>query len=104
VEQRTNSRAAPTPRRTTQARAAQPDSCRASTSRDPMPPTDPLEILTADEVAALLHLDRKTVYAAAARGEIPHRRLGRRLVFERGAIVEWLRQPRVTSTAKEKWR
>jgi excisionase family DNA binding protein len=69
-----------------------------------MPTIIPLDILTADEVAALLHLDRKTVYAAAARGEIPHRRIGRRLVFERGAIVEWLRQPRESSTTKEKLR
>jgi excisionase family DNA binding protein len=51
-----------------------------------------IEVLTADEVAALLRVNRKTIYEAAQRGEIPHRRLGRRLVFERGAVLAWLRQ------------
>ncbi len=51
-----------------------------------------IEVLTADEVAALLRVNRKTIYEAAQRGDIPHRRLGRRLVFERGAVLAWLRQ------------
>lgn len=54
--------------------------------------TEPIEILTADEIARLLRVDRKTVYEAAQRGELPHRRLGRRLLFERGAVLRWLRQ------------
>ena len=49
-------------------------------------------IMTADEVAELLGVNRKTIYEAAARGEIPHRRLGRRLIFERGCMLSWLRQ------------
>ena len=56
-------------------------------------PDDPtIEILTADRLAALLGVNRKTIYDAVARGEIPHRRLGRRLIFERGAVLRWLRQ------------
>lgn len=51
-----------------------------------------IEVLTADEVAAMLRVNRKTIYEAAQRGDIPHRRLGRRLVFERGAVLAWLRQ------------
>ena len=51
-----------------------------------------IEVLTADEVADLLRVNRKTIYEAAQRGEIPHRKLGRRLVFERGAVLAWLRQ------------
>ena len=47
-------------------------------------------VMTADEVAELLRVDRKTVYAAAGRGEIPCRRIGRRLLFSRTAIVAWL--------------
>lgn len=46
--------------------------------------------LTADEVAALLGVDRQTVYDYAGRGEIPHRRLGRRILFGRQAILAWL--------------
>jgi excisionase family DNA binding protein len=48
------------------------------------------EVLTADEVAAWLRVDRKTVYDAAGRGKIPHRRLGKRLLFSRAALVDWL--------------
>lgn len=47
-------------------------------------------VLTASDVARLLGVDRKTVYDAAGRGEIPHRRLGKRLLFLRSAIVAWL--------------
>ena len=59
-------------------------------------PSEPIEILTADEIAKLLRVDRKTVYEAVQRGELPHRRLGRRLLFERGAVLGWLRQADVT--------
>jgi len=59
-------------------------------------PSEPIEILTADEIAKMLRVDRKTVYEAAQRGELPHRRLGRRLLFERGAVLGWLRQADVT--------
>jgi excisionase family DNA binding protein len=48
------------------------------------------EVLTADEVAELLRVDRKTVYDYAGRGTIPHRRLGKRLLFSRSAIMTWL--------------
>ena len=61
-------------------------------------PDDQVEILTADEVAEFLGLNRKTVYDAARRGQIPHRRVGRRLLFERGSIVDWLRNTGVTLT------
>lgn len=49
-----------------------------------------IDVLSADEVAALLNVDRKTIYGAADRNAIPHRRLGRRLLFERGAVLRWL--------------
>jgi excisionase family DNA binding protein len=52
-----------------------------------------VEVLTADQVAQLLGVNRKTIYEAAQRNEIPHRRLGRRLIFERGSVVDWLRSP-----------
>jgi excisionase family DNA binding protein len=53
---------------------------------------DDIQTYSVDELAELLGVNRKTIYEAAARGEIPHRRLGRRLIFERGAILSWLRQ------------
>lgn len=58
----------------------------------PVPPGEPVVILTVVEVAELLGVDRKTIYTAAHLGRIPHRRLGRRLIFERAAVLAWLRQ------------
>lgn len=52
-----------------------------------------LESLTfsANEVAGLLGVNRKSVYEAAARGEIPGAiRLGRRLLFARARVLAWL--------------
>jgi excisionase family DNA binding protein len=48
------------------------------------------DVLTADEVAALLRVDRKTVYDASGRGDIPCRRIGKRILFSREAIMLWL--------------
>ena len=48
------------------------------------------DVLEAEEVAAMLGLGRNQVYEAAARGEIPARRIGRRWIFSRRAILEWL--------------
>ena len=48
------------------------------------------EIMTADEVAAFLRVDRKSVYAAAQRNGIPHRRMGKRILFSRAALTLWL--------------
>ncbi len=48
------------------------------------------DIISATEVGKLLGLGRNSVYDAAGRGEIPHRRVGRRLIFSRAAILSWL--------------
>lgn len=48
------------------------------------------EVLSAEQVAEILRVDIKTVYEYATRGEIPHRRLGRRFLFSRTAIFSWL--------------
>jgi excisionase family DNA binding protein len=53
-----------------------------------------IEILSADEVAAWLKVDRKSIYNACARGQIPHQRLGKRLLFNRAALVSWLHHAR----------
>lgn len=45
--------------------------------------------MSVEEVAAMLGVSTKTVYEAAGRGEIPHRRLGRRILFSRAAITKW---------------
>jgi excisionase family DNA binding protein len=59
-----------------------------TTEDSPLPP-----ILTVDEVAELLRLDRKSIYAAIRRGEIPGvRRIGRTVRLHRATVLEWLAQ------------
>jgi excisionase family DNA binding protein len=58
-------------------------------------PRDPVgltraDVMTAGEVAELLHLPVSTVYYLARRGEIPARRLGRTWRFLRPRIEEML--------------
>ena len=53
-------------------------------------------VMTAAEVAAALGLEVKTVRAAAGRGEIPCRRIGRRMIFPRCAIEAWLAETSAT--------
>lgn len=48
------------------------------------------DVLLAEEVAALLRVNRKTLYEAVARGEIPAMRIGRCLRFSRVALEEWM--------------
>jgi excisionase family DNA binding protein len=50
------------------------------------------QVLTATEAAMLLRLSRDSLYAAANRGDIPHRRVGRRMLFSRAALLEWLQR------------
>jgi excisionase family DNA binding protein len=56
----------------------------------PSPARLTCETMTADEVAAFLGVDRKTVYTAANQNQIPHRRLGKRILFSRAALALWL--------------
>lgn len=51
------------------------------------------EVLTADEVAKLLRVNRKTVYAAFRQGEIPGgRRVGGTIRFSRARVLQWLNE------------
>ena len=64
---------------------------RGGTLQPALPGLAPVgDIMTADEVAEFLRLDRKTVYDYAGRGEIPCQRLGKRILFSRAALVSWL--------------
>ena len=49
------------------------------------------EVLTVDEVAELLRVNRKTVYAAIQRREFPGaRRIGATIRVSRDAVLKWL--------------
>ena len=48
------------------------------------------DVMTVDEAALFLGVDRNTVYEYTTRGVIPHQRLGKRILLRRGALVAWL--------------
>ena len=67
-------------------------------SEEPSSPDLPA-ILTVDELAALLRVNRKTAYDAISQGRIPGaRRVGRAIRVSRDAVLKWLhaevREPR----------
>lgn len=70
-----------------------------STRRTWSRPVD--DVLTADDAAALLGVSRWTLYAAANRHEVPHRRLGRRMLFSRRALLIWLEGASLRGAGKE---
>ena len=65
---------------------------------------DVSEILSVSDVARLLGVDVKTVYDHASRGHIPHQRMGRRILFGRRAILDWLNKPANDERAQTKKR
>ena len=48
------------------------------------------QVITADEVAALLRMTPAWVYAETRRNRIPHMRLGRYFRYRRSAIEAWM--------------
>ena len=48
------------------------------------------DVLTVPEAAKLLRVGRNGLYEAIARGEVPHRRIGRKILLSQTAIVRWL--------------
>ncbi len=60
---------------------------------------DPLPfLLTADDLAVLLRTTRKGVYAMTERGQLPGViRIGRRVLFRRDELLNWLDQKRTPS-------
>jgi excisionase family DNA binding protein len=51
-------------------------------------------LMTLEECAALLHHHRKTVERWARSGKIPHYRIGLRVMFDRGDVLQWLAERR----------
>jgi excisionase family DNA binding protein len=48
------------------------------------------DVLNGLQAADFLGVDKGTLYLEAAKGNIPHRKLGRRYLFSRAALLEWL--------------
>jgi excisionase family DNA binding protein len=58
-------------------------------------------LLTADDVAGLLRISRDAVYAMVSRGQLPGVvKIGRRLRFDRDAVVDVLRRASSSSGAR----
>lgn len=68
------------------------DAASPAEEHDRLPPEPGARVvLTVDELAALLRCNRKTVYAAINRGEIPGvRRLGGAIRIHRDTVLTWL--------------
>jgi len=63
-------------------------------------PARPL-LLTVDEVASLLRTSIKAVYAMAERGQLAGvTRIGRRLLFRRDLLVDWVCQKSTSSQGR----
>jgi len=81
----------PTPRAVPRAPAAPDASADGETRHQELP-----QVLTADELAALLRVNRKTIYAGFRTGEIPGgRRIGGTIRFSRDAVLRWLAEGQV---------
>ena len=54
---------------------------------------EPVPLMTPDDVARVLRTSRAAVYKMQERGQLPGvRRVGRRLLFDRAALLDWMGQ------------
>lgn len=56
------------------------------------------ELLTVEEVAEYLRIDRSTLYRLLHRGEIPCLRVGSNYRVARGTLAQWLKEQEVRPT------
>jgi len=69
----------------------QPNTCEELEQPQPESTCGLPAVLTVEETAAFLRLNVKTVHASIAAGEMPARKVGRRTVVLRDALLDWLR-------------
>ena len=61
-------------------------------------------VLTAEEAAAFLRVNVKTVYNAISAGQMPGRKVGNRTIILRDAMLSWLKSPKRVLPSKRKRR
>ena len=66
------------------------------TKQDPKPPVLRLTA-SADEVAEMLGVSPRTIFKLTKTGEIPHKRLGSRIVYPLDAIKRYLNEPNINN-------
>lgn len=59
------------------------------------------ETIDAQEAADIVGLSEWSVYNLVRRGEVPHIRIGRRVLFRRSTLLAWLDEREAASTARE---
>ena len=57
-------------------------------------------LMTVPEVATFLRTSPKAIYAMVERGQLPVLRIGRRVLIDRDALVDWLGQKATPSLEK----
>jgi excisionase family DNA binding protein len=57
---------------------------------EPQPQVKNGDILGVDEAAILLKVSRKTIYNRVKAGTLPHARVGRKLLFSRQKLQQWI--------------
>jgi excisionase family DNA binding protein len=71
-----------------------------TSKRPPARKRDKSELaLTVEEAGQKIGLGRAAAYAAARRGELPIRRIGRKLVVPKAALSRWLEETKAKSAA-----
>lgn len=55
-------------------------------------------VFTASETAKYLHCHYETVIRMARRKQIPHHRIGRRLLFRKDSLDQWIQAQELRST------
>ncbi len=73
---KTSTRKSPTPQQTT--------------FIEPQPQVKNGDILDVDEAAVLLKVSKKTIYNRVKAGTLPHARVGRKLLFSRQKLNQWV--------------
>jgi excisionase family DNA binding protein len=63
---------------------------RQTTFIKPAPQVKNGDILDVDEAAVLLKVSRRTVYNRDKAGTIPHARVGRKILFSRAQLSQWV--------------
>ncbi len=58
--------------------------------KSPPPQLKNGDILDVDEAAALLRVSKKTVYSRVKAGTLPYAKLGRKLLFSRAKLTQWV--------------
>lgn len=71
-----------------------------SMSKRMLPPIDD-RYLDVEEAASYLKLSKPSIYRRVSDNTIPHIKLGRRVLFERDTLDEWVASHRAPATAKD---